>query len=817
MNRNVLLFSFFFCLFTSSLFSQIAPNINCTVKGLVMDSVSKESIPYATISISTVEKPDVFIKRIASGVKGDFELPVNKTGDYRISFESVGMKKHTRTITINPEQKSLNLGKITMAAANKNLAEVTVTALKPLIKVDLDKITYDIKSDPEAKSTTTLDMLRKVPMVTVDGDDKIQLKGSSSFKVYINGKPSGMMTKNASLSLKSMPASSVKSIEVITEPGAKYDAEGLGGIINIVTDKALTGITGTIRAGIDSRGGNNSGLYFSSKVGKFGLTANLNYNVQKNPQSTSFNERENLNSQSVNFVTQDTHSNSNYNYGYGSIEASYELDSLNLVSFSMNGNLGGSTINSTGKTSMLDNNRDTLSAFSQKLYSSGNWGGVDMSLDYQRTFKKPDQLFTLSYRYSHTPDNSDNNSYLTGLRNYIGSTQHTQSEAKGDEHTFQSDYSEPFNKMHVVEFGAKFILRLNNSVNSYTQQNPDTKLWEPIANRPENNLDQTQDILGAYGSYTLKLKKLSLRAGLRYEQTWSNVLLTDTNFHFNFQNLIPSVTMSYKFNESSSVRLSYNQRISRPGIWYLNPYVDNSNPNAIQQGNPDLSPEISNSFSVNFSNITPKLTVNTNLYTAFTNNSIERVSSLLNDSTTFTTFKNIGLSTRSGLSLSVNWQPSKLLRINGNGSCVYVNMSTNDGSGIKNKGVNYSFQSGLQYTLPFELKFSMNGGYSSPNVSLQGNYSGYYYYNTSLSHDFFNKKLNVNLRATNFITKFRDFTSSMATNDYKSNSIYSNVYRNVGVTVVYSFGKLKEQIKKVQRTIENSDIKGGGQSGGGGQ
>ena len=817
MNRKVLLLAFFFCLFTFTLSSKTPPNLNFTVKGLVMDSVSKESIPYVTISIATVAKPNEYLKRIASGAKGDFELAVSATGDYRISFESVGMTKHTRTITVSPEQKTLNLGKIVMAASNKSLSEVTVTALKPLIKVDLDKITYDMKSDPEAKSTTTLDMLRKVPMVTVDGDDKIQLKGSSSFKVYINGKPSGMMTKNASQALKSMPASSVKSIEVITEPGAKYDAEGLGGIINIVTDKALTGITGTVRAGTDTRGGNNGGLYFSSKVGKFGLTANLNYNDQKNPQNTYFNERENLNPQSVKFTTQDSRSKSSYNFGYGSIEASYEIDSLNLISYSLNGNLGGNTTNSTGKTSMLDINRDTLSAFSQQLYSSGNWGGVDMSVDYQRTFKKPDQLFTLSYRYSHTPDNSDNTSDLTGIHNYTGSKQHTLSEARGDEHTFQSDYSEPFNKIHVVEFGAKFILRLNNSTNSYLQQNPGSEAWVPIVNRPENNLDQTQDILGAYGSYTLKLKKLSLRAGLRYEQTWSNVLLTDTNFHFNFQNLIPSVTMSYKFSESTSVRLSYNQRISRPGIWYLNPFVDNSNPSAIQQGNPDLNPEISNSFSVNFSNITPKLTINTNLYTAFTNNSIERVSSLLNDSTTFTTFKNIGLSTRSGLSLSVNWQPSKLLRINGNGSGGYVNMSTNDGSGLKNKGANYGFQAGVQYTLPYELKWSMNGGYYSPNVSLQGNYSGYYYYNASLSHDFFKKKLNVNLRASNFITNSRSSNSSMSTAEYKSNSTYTYVYRNFGVTVVYSFGKLKEQIKKVQRTIENSDVKGGGQSSGGGQ
>jgi len=817
MKKKVSICAFIFCMFTFPLFSQIAPNQNYTLKGLVMDSVSNESIPYVTVSVSVPEQPDVYLKRVASGVKGDFELTMDKTGSFLLSFESVGMKKTVRNITIVPEQKMVSLGKIMMAATTKNLSEVTVTALKPMIKVDLDKISYDIKSDPEAKSTSTLDMLRKVPLVTVDGDDKIQLKGSSNFKVYINGKPSGMMTKNASQALKSMPASSVKSIEVITEPGAKYDAEGVGGIINIVTDKALTGITGTLREGVDTRGGNNGGLYFSSKVGKFGLTANLNYNAQNNPQNTSSSERENLNAQSVRYIMQDSRSTSKYRVGYGSVEGSYEFDSLNLVSFSANGYFGGNKSNSIGNTSMLDVNKDTLSAYNQQLNAKGNWGGVDMSLDYQRTFKKPDQLFTLSYRYSHSPDNSDNTSTLTGLLNYAGSKQHIVSDARGDEHTFQADYTEPFNKMHVVEFGAKYILRLNNSTNTYLQQNLTTQLWEPIANRPENNLDQTQDILGAYGSYTLKLKKLSIRAGIRYEQTWSNVVVTDTNFQVKFQNLVPSVSMSYKFTESTSLRLSYNQRISRPGIWYLNPFLDNSNPNALSQGNPDLKPEKENSFSLNYSNVTPKLTVNTNLYASFKNNSIERVSKLLNDSVEFSTYKNIGLSQRAGVSLSVNWQPSKSLRINENGGFGYMNMSINDTTGLKNNGLNYNVSLGSQYTFPNDIKWNVNAGYYSPNISLQGQSSGYYYYNTSVSRDFFHKTLNVAFRASNFIPKRKDFTDTINTADYRSKSVSTYVSRNFGVTLVYTFGKLNQQIKKAQRTIENTDVKGGGQSGGGGQ
>lgn len=818
MKRKNLTITFILCLFTLSGFSQTAPNLNYTVKGIVMDSVANQTIPYATISVSTIEKPDVYLKRIASGAKGEFELNLNKTGDYRISFESVGMGKHTRTITIAPEQKTLSLGKINLATANKNLAEVTVLALKPLVKVELDKITYDMKSDPEALSSNTLDMLRKVPLVTVDGDDKIQLKGSSNFKIYMNGKASGMTTNNPSQVLKSIPASSIKSIEVITEPGAKYDAEGLGGIINIVTDHSLNGLTGTVRAGADTKGGYNGGLYLSTKIGKFGLTTNLNYNSQHYANQLFVSEKENFNSLTSKYILQDANSDSRYKFYYGNIEASYEFDSLNLVSFTMGGYAGGGTSNDHGNTYMLNANRDTLSAFSQYTRGTDGWGGIDMSLDYQRSFKKPEQLLTLSYKLSRTPNNNDNYSDLTGVKNYRSYNQHILFNAKGDEHTFQADYTEPFNKMHVIEMGAKYILRLNNSVNTYLLQNDSTLQWEPTPNIPLNNLNQTQNILGAYGSYTLKLKKLSLKAGLRYEQTGSTIQLTDTNFHVNFHNWVPSVSVSYKFTETTNLRLSYNQRISRPGIWYLNPFVDNSNPFSIQQGNPDLIPEVDHSFSLNYSYITPKLNINTSLFTSFTNNSIERISKSLNDSVVYNTFKNIGLNQSAGLSLYGNWQPTKSIRINLNSNFGYTSMTTNDNSGLNNKGTNFSVSGGGQFTLPGEIKLSMNGGYYSPRIMLQGQRSGFYYYGLSLNRDFLKKKLNISMNARNPFSESTNYTSNSQTADYRLNNSTTYAVRSFGLSVTYRFGELKSQIKKVERTITNDDVKGGGgQSGGGGQ
>ena len=816
MKEKTLILAFVSCLFTSVAFSQIAPNQNCTVKGMVVDSVSKESIPYVTISVAASDKPEVYLKRIASGVKGDFVLAMTKTGDYKVSFESVGMLKQTRTITIAAEQKTLSLGKIMMVAASKSLSEVTVTALKPLVKVELDKITYDMKSDPDAQSSNTLDMLRKVPLVTVDGDDKIQLKGSSNFKIYMNGKASGMTANNPSQVLKSIPASSIKSIEVITEPGAKYDAEGIGGIINIVTDHSLNGLTGTVRGGADTKGGYNGGLYLSTKIGKFGLTTNLNYNSQHYANQLFVSEKENFNSLSSKYILQDAISDSKYKFYYGNIEASYEFDSLNLVSFTMGGYAGGGTSDDHGNTYMLNANRDTLSAFSQYTRGNDGWGGIDMSLDYQRSFKKPEQLLTLSYKLSRTPNNNDNYSDLTGVKNYRSYNQHILFDATGDEHTFQADYTEPFNKIHVIEMGAKYILRLNNSVNTYLLQNESTHQWEPTPNIPINNLDQTQKILGGYGSYTLKLKKFSFKAGLRYEHTGSSILLTDTNFQVNFHNWVPSVTMSYKFSETTNVRLSYNQRISRPGIWYLNPFVDNSNPFSIQQGNPDLIPEVDHSFSLNYSYITPKLNINTSLFASFTNNSIERVSKSLNDSVVYNTYQNIGLNQNAGLSLYGNWQPTKSIRINLNSNVAYTAMTTNDNSGLNNKGTNFNVSGGGQFTLPGEIKLSLNGGYYSPRVMLQGERSGFYYYGITLNRDFLMKKLNISINARNPFNETVDFTSTTQTADYKLHNVSTYAARSFGLSVSYRFGELKNQIKKVERTITNDDVKGGGGQGGGG-
>lgn len=807
---------FLILLFVSlSAFCQSSANLNFKITGTLTDSVSIQTLPYATISLASDSTPNIYLKRVASASDGSFELQWNKAGKFVVSFESTGMTKSLRRISLTPEQTLVQLGNVFLAVASKTLGEVTVTATKPLVKVDLDKISYDTKSDPDAQSITALEMLRKVPLVTVDGDDKIQLKGSSNYKIYINGKSSGMMTNNPSQILKSMPASSIKSIEVITEPGAKYDAEGIGGIINIVMERSLTGLTGTVRAGANTLGGYSGGLYLSSKMGKFGLTTNLNYNNWNSPNSTWFMEKENLFPQSASYINQYALSESRTKYLHGSIEASYEIDSLNLLSMNVGGFLGGDNGTDFGKTVSYNTLRDTLSAFEQKTINAEKWGNIDFSFDYQRSFKKPEKLLTISYKMYYTPNSRNNTTYLTVLKNYLPYNQHNDYSARGDEHTFQLDYTEPFNKIHVVEIGAKYILRLNKSTNNYQLQNLQTLNWETLPNIQNKDLNKKENILAAYASYALKFDKFSIKAGARFEATSMNVQLSDTSFNLAYPTLVPSLSASYKLSEVSSFRLSYNQRISRPGIWYLNPFRDNSNPYSITQGNPDLKPELSHSLSLNYNLITSKLTVNTDFFASFVNNSIESLTTSLSDTVQYRTYQNIGIGRSFGLSANANWQLNNDTRFNFNGHIAHNYMAANNNTGIKNSGVNYALSLGTQLIIPLKLKLNIYGGYYSPQISLQGNYSDFLYYYSSLSREFFDKKLNISFNARNPFKQYQERKQTLNTSQFKSYDISTYVSQSYSINISYRFGELKEQIKKAERTISNDDVKGGGGQGGG--
>ncbi|VBB45649.1 putative TonB-dependent receptor [uncultured Paludibacter sp.] len=785
--------------------SQSKPNQVYVLKGSVVDSVSNQSVSFCTVSASRVKMPMVYLKRVAADVNGNFSMEFSKPDTLLLKFESVGMKSTVKTVALS--EKTTDLGKIVLPPNDKILSEVTVTAAKPLVKVDLDKITYDMKSDPESQSSNVLDMLRKVPLVTIDADENIQVKGKSNFKIFMNGKATNMITNNPAQVLKSIPANTIKSVEVITEPGAKYESEGLSGIINIITESAMKGYTASVNAGVDVYGSLNGGVYFTTKIGKWGITTNLNTSQFRSPES--FSDYIRLNKTDNSTLKQNSSFNNKGNFRNGNFSVSYEMDSLDLLTFSGSG-WGG---NNTSNGEMDSKNDNPLQIYHQNRRTSNLWGGYEAGFDYQRSFKKPDKLLTLSYKLSYSPSGVENESWLDTLQSvhYSSPRQKIKTDSYGDEHTFQIDYNEPFNKKHVMEVGLKYIIRDNHSLNTYQIYDEQQKKWKGMSDIIDDDFTHRQDILGSYGSYTFKAKKFSTRVGVRFEHTQSSIkykIQTDRNFTPpSFNNLVPSINFNYKMTDMSNITLSYTQRLSRPDIWYLNPFVDNSNPYNIQVGNPKLDTEISNSFNLSYGYFNSKFNLNSSVYYSFTNNAIEEINQLKGD-TIISTYENIGINRSTGLSTYFRWQvtPKMNMFFNGNTSYNYLD----DGKGTKNDGVNYNGNFGGGYNFPKDWALNLYTGVFKRGVTLQGGGGFFAYYGLNITKSYMQKKLNISLRPGMFLQKYIKFSSYTETETYRADNTYRRLAPNIRLNISYRFGKMKEQIKTAKNTIKNDDVKSGG-------
>ncbi|HZY35520.1 MAG TPA: TonB-dependent receptor plug domain-containing protein, partial [Mucilaginibacter sp.] len=391
--KHLLLLAFFCCLSAIAVAQAQPPPQLLTVKGVTIDSATNKPLGYVTVSLLDATTKQS-VKAGLSKDDGSFELkaPAGKT--YQLALVSVGYKG--KTVNLVGTGTALDAGKILMSASSKQLSEVSVTAAKPLMKQEVDRITYDVQADPDSKALDVLDMMRKVPLLSVDGNDNIQLKGSGNYKILINGKESALVAKNPSDILKSMPATNIERIEVITTPPAKYDAEGLAGIINIVTKRNAdqgynigfnSRFNSVFGAGYNINGTVKEGKFGASFFGGFGSNGTLTTNSQTT---------ENIFAAQTN-IDQNSTNTQKGNFHYGGTELSYEIDSLNLLTASVDlfGNdqsqygPGSSTTDSVGILKQMYN-----------FYNSGNssFTGLDASFNYQLSFKKSkDRLLTISY------------------------------------------------------------------------------------------------------------------------------------------------------------------------------------------------------------------------------------------------------------------------------------------------------------------------------------------------------------------------------------------------------------------------------------
>ena len=780
-----------------------------TVKGVLTDENLGEAEPFATVRVFKHGKTDKPVAMFLTKEDGSFSQQVKGKGHYDIVFSSVGKEDLKKTVEL--EGKGiLNLDTLYIKENATMLKGVEIVAQKPLVKMDVDKMSYNVAEDEDSKSYTVLDMLRKVPMVTVDGQDNITVNGSSSFKVYVDGMPNVMFNSNPSMVFKSMPATAVKSIEVVTNPGAKYDAEGAGGVLNIIMNKqnpqaaqSMNGYNGTVRAS----GGNKSisgGAFISGQQGKLSYSANVmtTYSkpgttdtemeiTQNNPNGTS-----QLMTSSNKVTIPFTMGNLTLGYQIDSVSALNVTASINSLNIKSNGNstttTGGGSYGkgfSYGSSTDMRNSRTSFSG----------------SIDYQRFFNKEHtQSLALTYQLNYSPSTVKSDNIFNTTSSIIDLTnRYSENKEKTTDHTFQIDYTMPIATGQTLSFGTKLQLRNATS---------DAKYYKKGVYDPTSSMDYEykNSILAGYGEYAGNFGKIGAKAGLRYEQTWQNVeyhLGNGDDFKKSYGSLVPSASLQYTIGQGSNLGLTYNMRISRPGITYLNPYVDKTNPTTRTYGNTDLDVEKNHNLALVCNMFTPKLMLNLNLHHNFTDNAIEQYSFYDAQNLLNTTYGNIVRRHQTGLNGYVNWLAAKKTRLFLNGALNYTDLRSNTLS-QSNSGWSANAMIGLQQTLPADFKLSVYAMTSTKNYTLQGWSGGFNLITANISKSLLKDKLNLSLMGMMGLNKGGNINieSHSQGKDFTSHTLTKVPLYGFTFTVSYTFGNSKRQAQQHTSRIQNDYI-----------
>ena len=795
-----------FCSLVSTILSAKA---EFSVSGTVLSSVDGDPCPGATYKVFNCNDTIYPLAFNVTDVDGKFDQKISDTGDYIFQVDYVGLRKKDIKFQISELNPNINLGDIYLSQDGETLSEVVVTARKKLVQSDGATLTYNVEEDPEATINSTIEMLRKVPMVTVDADDNIKINGDSNFKILINGKEDPMLSGDVKTILKSMPAATIKKIEVITEPGAKYDAEGTGGILNIITTgkQSLDGYLANISARVAN---NNFGgsFYGRGKINKVTASANVNYvkSIDEGYTITGNTILENLTDNDNRYQTSDSKMKNKFNYTGATLNISWEPDSLNLIT--IQGNIGKIGFGQISHESVSMKTVEMIPVWELKRDNNTDyknlWAGANAS--FQHTFHKTGHYLVASYIFGYGNSNSDQTTFTfndTGFSDDFP-WRSQQSIGKDFRHTVQLDYVNPLSATSTIEAGLKGNWRNNSSKNSPFYGNSESEMVVDETERIDVN--QFQDILAAYVSYTGNFGKWNTRAGLRYEYTRMGLdykLGDYPNFTTNLNDIVPNLALSYKIKDAANIRLAYQMRIARPEISQLNPYINTMEINKVSYGNPNLESEKSNSISLTYSNYGGRLGGSLGFSYDRVDNMITEYSFMENNILN-STFANIGHRQEFSGNLNLQWSVISMFNVGAFVSGRYTGLKADSPElQAKNHGWTGNFNLNADYTFPFKLRLSAYGGGGTGWINLQGKGGGYSYYGLSLSRSFLkNDLLTLTASGSNFITPYRSFSNTSQSETFYSRNEYRFKQWSVNVGVSFKFGSLKSDVKRTGAKIE---------------
>lgn len=661
----------------------------------------------------------------------------------------------------------------------EELDEVVVTATRPVVSASAEKTTYEAAADPDAKAMTLLDLLRKVPGVTVDAQDNVTVNGSSNFSVEIDGRPNPAFSQNAGKIFKAMPASVVQRIEVVNSPGARYDAEGVGGVLNIVMksmNESMDGYSLTLTAdvGTNSQGGS---IYAMMQKDRVGVTLNLNGTHASMPSMYLSLLREQADGLSRDFSGE---MKNRFDYGMARLDATVRLSDADRLALSGSWNLS-SWRNPFDAVERLSFG-DLMQSTGVLNKGKGRFTSVNAGVDYTHIFRGDSRnKLRVAYQFDTQPSTNTTEVFYHALPEYPGVSLPEDYVSENDnnmpQHMALAEYSLPIGEHHTVEAGGKMTWRTATSSSI------------------DLNYRHRTTIAAGFASYALAAGDFSAKAGLRYEHTAQKahfIIGPGADFSADYSNFVPSASVGWSLAPARTLSASYDMRISRPGIHYLNPYENSDNPIEVTRGNPYLKPEQHNSVALAYTGMHGPLMLSSRLSYSFCNDGLTGLV-YMRDGVKYTTYANAMHAKTVMLALNATWRIGMKSTLMCGVTPSYVNKRTD---AFANHGWMLNVFAGLQQKLPWSLNLGVNVFAMTPQVELQGRGISQFVHMLTLGRSFLKEdRLNVTLSAVNPFYGRMNLRQAEYGDGYTSRMTGHMNLRMVQVSVSIRLGKLNSRIE----------------------
>ena len=713
---------------------------NIEIIGKLVEEETSQPIPYATLVIKD-KSTNKNITGVITDNSGNFIVTTTKPNFYvEISF----MGFETKTITeFTVTNRKVNLGTIKLLPNSQALDEVVVTGEVSKTVFKLDKRVFNVGKDISSTGASALEVLNNVPSVNVNIEGDISLRGSSGVQILINGKPS-VLADQSSNALGTITADMIDSIEIITNPSAKYEASGTAGILNIILKKEeKKGWNGSVSVNTGIPDNHSLGLSLNRRTENFNLFAQLGAGYRSLPQ-----ESENINQ---NLITNEVLLSNgeefrNETFFNLTLGTDYHINDLNVLTLSGNFAYEIEDQPSNYNFQFFDENNNLISNWIREESTEATNPKYRYELNYKKQFKNNEdhtlQFSALGSFFGKELASQFTNTTSSGTN--INSDQQTETNFQQADYTFKADYVNPVSEVYTIETGAQYVI--NDVGNDFEVRELIDGAY--VVNEDlTNNFEWNQKVLGLYATGAYEKEKWGIKAGLRLEQTNVNTLLTNTNQsnERDYSNFFPTLHTSYKISDNFSLQAGYSKRIFRPRLWDLNPFFNIRNNFNIRVGNPNLQPEFTDSYELTSIYKIGKASLSSSLYHRYTTDVVERVSTF-KDNVTFYTPENIGTNSSIGFETNGKYSPNTWLTLTGDFNFNYFDRAgTFENQVFDFTGSQWSSRLGSKIGFPTDIDLELTGNYRSGFETLQGEQTGFAFMDLGIRKKIFKGKAIVNL------------------------------------------------------------------------